>query len=726
MTTNKNNSSPSIIYGIDTDGNPVHVDSAKNGRKCGLVCKECHGELSAKQGKVNSHHFSHVAAQSLSQAMKCSETALHLAAKLEILKMESIFIPNGCNGKIFYEFGDVIRSKVGVVEKFPAKILEGVNEHAVVGGEMVYDCFLRVQIEPNCFHDIAVEIFVTHKVDDHKLSKIKRHRMTCLQIDMSKIKRMSNYNASDLVSHILNTDHIEVINLSPEIKKDFRRLSGVAGMTPRESKHCMTLYEHHISSKLIGKTIDVTHFGDKTHNGVNKQINKKIPMVVLGCSVVDNCSIIEIRLKGGKTLSVEIVKQHMRRWGDKVEKSPEILISSEVLVDPSLLMARFSKNITTINTGRFIIGSTTTASPSYRAKIEDDKRILLSAIDIVKLYVKESKRISNDSTQDGDYRGVFNLDYKKRHEIATPGIHRKTDEFILRSINYIEGVKTKNIRDFMILELGDYDKVVSDIKSKLADAEKIIRSSDLKWESKKRIYDLISEAIGVFDDSSMSSWARRVALTIEKSTDWRILRGDFLPASVFSTNVSSHDLLLALDVLGLCDMNPLKSWGFFYENYRQGNNEYLNKYTKFSAYEIAEKILSCIASYGGASIDTIERLVFEITELPDFHAVAKTLEDKSFENKIIGDFMRQKLIDFKSTSISSFVDSVMKVLVSERIIRLESGRYYQNEGRLSQYISSFVQTRSTLARAKTEKTADIYEDSSWGKNDILSRKLTWD
>jgi hypothetical protein len=719
----KKDSAPSIIYGLDENGNPVHIDSAENGRKCGLVCKECRGELSAKQGKVNSHHFSHVVAQTSRQAARCNETALHLAAKIQVLKMQSLFIPNGCNGKTYYEFNDSIVSKEGVGAKFSAKILGGVNEYVVSGGEMVYDCLLRIELDSDCVHELVVEVFVTHEVDEQKTSKIKKLGISCLQLNMSDMRRMPHYNQDDLVKHILDINHVKVINISKALREDLRRLSGVGGMVPYESKYCLKLYEDYINSKIAGREIIVFHFdGQSQHKG---RTGKKLPMRVLSCFVFDSGKSIELKLEGGKTLTVAIVRNIPYRWGWKVEGVREIYIASKNLVEPSLFSYQYSKDIVTVNTGRFTTGHHTMPMSSYRENQTQDKNRLHDAQDVVSFYKNESKKIINDEVSQGNHQGIFNFNYHQEFEKSTPGLHKRTDDYILENLSHTNGLDVVCLSSFLMREFGEARATLAEIKSKLSNAEVVISSLADDYAKKHFALNSIYETREIFESNSVESWVDAITHFINQSESWRVLRGGHIEISVFSKFTSQSDASMALEIIKFCDMNPFKDWSTFHNCYLHRNNEQLKVYTDKSSSDISRDILSCILDLNHITIESVEGRISQSLEFPDFSKHISSYRKVNFENEAIAGAMHKKLEYFEGTQyIRKFIGSIVCELAAKKLLSRKGDSYTADKDGVSDYMHSFAPTRSNQAKASVN-TPDLYEES-WGWSDTRSRELKWE
>ena len=148
-----------ILQAINSERNSVYIDDVPNGKRCNCTCKECEGKLIARNnGKVRTHHFAH---ENGNDSIKCSQTALHLLAK-EIIS-ETKMIPIIRNGRIAF-------AEVPFVEQ--EKNL----------GNITPDLYAEHNRKP-----IIIEIYVSHAVDEAKLNKIKAHKLTAFEINLSQI-----------------------------------------------------------------------------------------------------------------------------------------------------------------------------------------------------------------------------------------------------------------------------------------------------------------------------------------------------------------------------------------------------------------------------------------------------------------------------------------------------------------------------------------------------------
>lgn len=164
-----------ITYALDSKNHIVHVDKVPNGLACNCHCPKCNELLVAKNnGKVKKHHFAH---QSNTDCKYAYETTLHLLAK-NIIKDTKLIPTINPDGTISMEIADTIELEKRIGDIVP-------DIYACINGK-----------------NIAIEIYVTHKIDDVKYGKIQEYGLTTFEVDLSKIEVMdAEYIKNLLISH---------------------------------------------------------------------------------------------------------------------------------------------------------------------------------------------------------------------------------------------------------------------------------------------------------------------------------------------------------------------------------------------------------------------------------------------------------------------------------------------------------------------------------------------
>lgn len=148
-----------ILSARNAERKTVSIDEVPNGKNCGCICAECGEKLIAKNnGTVKIHHFAH---ESGNNSIKCAETALHLLGKKIIIQDK--MIPVLTNGTILFDKVDFVEQEKDL-------------------GDIKPDLYAMYKGEP-----VAVEICVSHAVDEVKVFKIQKHKLTTFEIDLSNI-----------------------------------------------------------------------------------------------------------------------------------------------------------------------------------------------------------------------------------------------------------------------------------------------------------------------------------------------------------------------------------------------------------------------------------------------------------------------------------------------------------------------------------------------------------
>ena len=173
-----------LVYGLK-DGETVHVSKVTSGLACGCVCPACGEQLVAKKGSKRDHHFAHRGGKNCEYGY---QTSLHLAAKEIISRAKKFVIP-----QLLLKFPN------------PRKLPEQISPSREIPiddvkleqrfGDVIPDIVLI-----SGGKELFVEIFVTHKIDDIKIAKIKKSNISTIEIDLSaKREMLSEEELSEIV-----------------------------------------------------------------------------------------------------------------------------------------------------------------------------------------------------------------------------------------------------------------------------------------------------------------------------------------------------------------------------------------------------------------------------------------------------------------------------------------------------------------------------------------------
>ena len=158
------------------DGELIHISKVQKGLKCGCYCPACGEKMVAKKGNQRMHHFAHYSSVNCEYGY---ETSLHMLAKKIISKSKKFVIP------AVYINDQVTHEK----KKVPSKEIK-VDE---VRLEKRYDEFIPDIVLVSGEKELFVEIYVSHKVTDEKLAKIKKIKTSVIEIDLNQYNREVNF-----------------------------------------------------------------------------------------------------------------------------------------------------------------------------------------------------------------------------------------------------------------------------------------------------------------------------------------------------------------------------------------------------------------------------------------------------------------------------------------------------------------------------------------------------
>lgn len=176
-----------LIYGLDADGNTIHISKVDSGLACKCVCPACDHVLIAKKGKKQAHHFAHYNA-----GVSCkhvAETNAHIWAKDVLEREKRLVIP-----AVIAEHGE------NTHEVSPAKIYEFAHARLEKRlGTIVPD----VMLETASGAQLIVEVRVTHASEEAKLETLHRENLSAIEIDLRHFRTSSDRQA---VEEALLTD----------------------------------------------------------------------------------------------------------------------------------------------------------------------------------------------------------------------------------------------------------------------------------------------------------------------------------------------------------------------------------------------------------------------------------------------------------------------------------------------------------------------------------------
>lgn len=159
------------------DGQIVNIDDVDSGLKCGCACPACGEALVAKKGSRMIHHFAHHAGHNCEYGY---ESSLHLAAKEILSKAKRITLP-----PVYVVFPDSYKKDELVCEAKEIAIEKVELEKRF--GDVIPDVVVYAGGK-----QFFVEVYVTHRIDDEKLNKLRNADISTIEIDLSKKKSITS------------------------------------------------------------------------------------------------------------------------------------------------------------------------------------------------------------------------------------------------------------------------------------------------------------------------------------------------------------------------------------------------------------------------------------------------------------------------------------------------------------------------------------------------------
>ena len=194
-----------LAYGL-REGELVHVSAVESGLRCGCLCAGCGEALVARKGAVRDHHFPHHGAEPCRHAV---ETALHLAAK-SILEQELVITLPALRVTFNSHKSDIELEPATRYELESVRLEQRVDD-------LVPDVIARIG-----GHDLWVEVFVTHWVDEGKRRKMRERGVSGIEIDLSGAGRDLSWEALRL-RVVEGVEHKRWLH-SVRVEQEYRRM----------------------------------------------------------------------------------------------------------------------------------------------------------------------------------------------------------------------------------------------------------------------------------------------------------------------------------------------------------------------------------------------------------------------------------------------------------------------------------------------------------------------
>ena len=224
---------PKLHYGL-LDGKLVSIDDVQRGLECNCVCPSCGTALIARKGAKREHHFAHASNINCTGGV---ETALHMLAKNLLFTYKAIFLP------------DIDKKNKGTLRQYQTAELECRD----------YGTFIPDAVLKNGSEVLAIEILVTHAVDEKKEEKIKEAQLPSLEIDLSDL--IEHYNADTVMNAILSGENTRWI-FNPDIARREKEKMVRDGLCDHLPSVC-GVYQHFYKCPQLKHLVSITSHCNK-------------------------------------------------------------------------------------------------------------------------------------------------------------------------------------------------------------------------------------------------------------------------------------------------------------------------------------------------------------------------------------------------------------------------------------------------------------------------------
>lgn len=166
---------------LRSSGRIVDIKEAARGLACDCVCPGCGGRLVARKGSLRAWHFAHAPGQSV--CADGPETALHRAAKEIVAEWRTLTLHARTISETLEDRFGVKRREE---ERLPAEtfVVRDARIEAALAG-LRPDLLLR----GDDGRQLAVEIRVTHRVDEVKQQRLRDQKIATVELDLSTLPR---------------------------------------------------------------------------------------------------------------------------------------------------------------------------------------------------------------------------------------------------------------------------------------------------------------------------------------------------------------------------------------------------------------------------------------------------------------------------------------------------------------------------------------------------------
>jgi hypothetical protein len=204
---------------IDTGQYRLITDLDKDlerGLRCNCICVGCSRPLIARMGAKRTHHFAHQRAEDYSSS--CGETALHIFVKELLIRDRKAFLPHYVAE---HESIDLLLNPFKTTHYSFGKIYHLIEPKAEVDlSELKIKPDIKANIELfDDTYDVAIEVAVTHFVDEEKKEKIINSGLSMVEVDFSGFRKANDLTEQSVRKHLKNNKNWSWQHVSEKLKK---------------------------------------------------------------------------------------------------------------------------------------------------------------------------------------------------------------------------------------------------------------------------------------------------------------------------------------------------------------------------------------------------------------------------------------------------------------------------------------------------------------------------
>ena len=149
-------------YALNSNNKLVYIDDVENGLACNCICPCCKSKMEAKNGgDIKEHHFAHF------ESKECEgyrETLLHIWSK------------------------EIIKEKM----EFTVPMYKSLLGQKIIFNSVEIEKKTEIGLQPDIIGftdgglELWIEIFVSHKCEESKISLIKENNINCIEVKIPK------------------------------------------------------------------------------------------------------------------------------------------------------------------------------------------------------------------------------------------------------------------------------------------------------------------------------------------------------------------------------------------------------------------------------------------------------------------------------------------------------------------------------------------------------------